>query len=213
MTKKIKGILSSVSVFIAVIMFAFLLTSPFGTVETQAKTSASSISSDINNVKNQLSDLEKKQSALEKKLAAAKSQKQQSLKTKQLLEEQISSLESEMKVLSDYISSLAEDEKVLENRIDELQAEYDDSYAKYCERVRLNYEKGNISYLEILLGAESFSDMLTRIDYVMAVTRYDNSLVEKMAANLEETKQSKATLEQAIAENKSASAQLKNKQS
>ena len=55
--------------------------------------------------------------------------------------------------------------------------------------------------------------MLTRIDYVMAVTRYDNSLVEKMAANLEETKQSKATLEQAIAENKSASAQLKNKQS
>ena len=213
MTKKIKGILSSVSVFIAVIMFALLLTSPFGTVETQAKTSASSISSDINNVKNQLSELEKKQNALEKKLASAKSQKQQSLKTKQLLEEQISSLESEMKVLSDYISSLAEDEKVLENRIDELQAEYDDSYAKYCERVRLNYEKGKISYLEILLGAESFSDMLTRMDYVMAVTRYDNSLVEKMAANLEETKQSKATLEQAIAENKSASAQLKNKQS
>ena len=163
MTKKIKRILSSVSVFVAVIMFAVLLTSPFGTVETQAKTSASSISSDINNVKNQLTDLENKQNALGKKLAAAKAQKNKSLQTKQLLEEQISSLESEMKVLSDYITSLSADEKVLEDRIEELQAEYDDSYAKYCERVRLNYEKGNISYLEILLGSESFSDMLTRM--------------------------------------------------
>lgn len=211
--KKITKILSFVSVFLALAIFVSLSASPVGVVETDAATSASSINSDINSVKDKLAELESKQNTLSNKLAAAKKEKKESLQTKQLLEEQIASMETEMEVLTDYIASLSENEKVLEARIEELQSEYDDAYEKYCQRVRLNYERGNISYLEILLGAESFSDMLTRLDYVMAVTRYDSSLVEKMSASLEETKQSKETLEKAIEENKTATEKLKEKQS
>ena len=66
--------------------------------------------------------------------------------SKQLLEEQIGSLEEEINVLSNYIDSLNESEQELEDRITELQTEYDDYYEKYRERVRENYEKGDISY-------------------------------------------------------------------
>ena len=191
----------------AVFVFIF---ADFGNVEATA-TTASSINSEINSVKEQLSSLESRQNSIENALSAAESEKESSLASKQLLEEQIGSLEEEIDVLANYIDSLTESERELEDRITELQAEYDDYYEKYRERVRENYEKGDISYLEILLGSESFSDMLTRLDYVMAVMEYDNSLLENMEANIAEVEESKSTLEAAIEENEAASARLASK--
>lgn len=208
--KTLKNLLFTVTVAVfAVIIVIFVF--PENNVIAEASTSASSISEEISAVKNKLSSITTRQKAIEKALAAAKEKKADSLAEKELLEQQVKSLEDEISVLTDYIASLSENEKILNEKIESLQTEYDEYYAKYRIRVRENYERGNVSYLEILLGSGSFSDMLTRMDYVLAVMEYDNSLLDKMESNLEETKQSKEVLEEAINENKSASQRLKEK--
>lgn len=211
--KSKKNIVISIFIILMISVVSLFVFYPLGSVSSDAATTASSVNSEISSVKDKLSSLESKQNSIEKSLAAAKNKKEASLESKQLLEEQISSLQEEINVLSDYISSLTKDEKILEDKIEDLQKEYDEYYKKYCARVRENYEKGSISYLEIILGSKNFSDMLTRIDYVAAVMEYDNTLLKNMEANLEETKQSKETLENAISENKAASQRLASKKS
>lgn len=64
--------------------------------------------------------------------------------------------------------------------IAELQLEYDEAYATFLDLLRMTYEAGNANYIEIILGAESFSDLLARIDRVSSLIRYSDKLLVKL---------------------------------
>jgi len=60
------------------------------------------------------------------------------------------------------------------------QEECDKQYAAYCERAKKLLQKGNVSYLEILVDADSFSDFLTRVSLVKQIAKYDNNKLEEL---------------------------------
>ncbi|MGM9643247.1 MAG: peptidoglycan DD-metalloendopeptidase family protein [Eubacteriales bacterium] len=64
--------------------------------------------------------------------------------------------------------------------IAELQLEYDEAYDTFLDLLRMTYEAGNANYIEIILGAESFSDLLARIDRVSSLIRYSDKLMVKI---------------------------------
>ncbi len=64
--------------------------------------------------------------------------------------------------------------------LQEAQAECDRQYEGYCERAKLLLEKGTVSYLEILIHAQSFSDFLTRISLVKEIADYDNGKLNEL---------------------------------
>ncbi len=62
-----------------------------------------------------------------------------------------------------------------------LQLEYDEAYETFLGLLRMTYEAGSANYLEILLGAESFTDLLARIDRVSSLIRYSDTLMEGLS--------------------------------
>jgi len=66
--------------------------------------------------------------------------------------------------------------------IAQIRIEYDKAYEVFLDLLRMTYEEGTANYLEILLGAESFSDLLARIDRVSGLIRYSNGLMDKLSA-------------------------------
>lgn len=66
--------------------------------------------------------------------------------------------------------------------IAEIRIEYDKAYSVFLDLLRMSYEEGTANYLEILLGAESFTDLLARIDRVSGLIRYSNGLMDTLAA-------------------------------
>jgi len=66
--------------------------------------------------------------------------------------------------------------------IAEIQLEYDREYETFLGLLRMSYEEGTANFLEILLGAESFTDLLARIDRVSALIRYSDSLMNTLSA-------------------------------
>jgi len=66
--------------------------------------------------------------------------------------------------------------------IAEIRIEYDKMYAVFLDLLRMSYEEGTANYLEILLGAESFSDLLARIDRVGGLIRYSDGIMENLSA-------------------------------
>lgn len=112
------------------------------------------------------------------------------LKDKQL------SLEDEMAVLDEGLQSMqAEydeakaDLDYLTERLNEAQAELDEATEKrdaqfelLGSRMKFLQQKGSSGYLEILLEAESFSDLFLRMQYVNDIMGYDKEILDELQA-------------------------------
>lgn len=66
--------------------------------------------------------------------------------------------------------------------IAEVKIEFDKAYATFLDLLRMSYEEGSANYIEIILGAESFSDLLARIDRVNSLIRYSDKLMNTLDA-------------------------------
>ena len=66
--------------------------------------------------------------------------------------------------------------------------------------MKVMYEYGNTSYLEIIMESKGFSDLFTRIAAVQAIVRHDNDVIDEYSAQIEELQAAKQTVETEQAE-------------
>ncbi len=85
----------------------------------------------------------------------------------------LSMLESEKVILEAEVAETGR--KIAENR-----AEYEETYRNFLEVMRMTYEQGNANYIEIILGASSLSDLLSRLDRVGSIMNYSDRLIQKL---------------------------------
>ena len=106
-------------------------------------------------------------------------------------------LEAQRSNLKNYVAKLDASLAEIEQKIEELQAqiaakeqelsdtqvELENAIAReekkqetMTEHIRYIYETGNVQMVELLLGAESFSDFLNRADFVEKVVSYENRM-------------------------------------
>lgn len=107
--------------------------------------------------------------------------------------------------LNDVTARLAESEVQLKEATDKKEAQLE----SFEGRIKFLHENGSIGYLQIILSAESFTDFLTRMQYVNDIMNYDNNLlselqtteneIEKKTAEIAEDK---AQVEVLVAEQK-----------
>lgn len=113
---------------------------------------------------------------------ASKADYENALALKQALDAEISDMEAEIDAtyaLIDEYNTLIADLKV---QIAEKEAEIDQKYANFKERVRINYEDSFVSYLEMVFTADSFSDLLSRVDIVSSLMDYDAKVIDELDA-------------------------------
>ena len=141
----------------------------------------------------ELANINAEQAQLSKELAAAKKEKNNLLKQKELLEDQVIATDAEIVTLNWIISDLS---ARLERKNAELavaEEQYFEFYEKYKSRIRASYEAGEMSYIQVLLTSSDFSELLTRIDFVTDMIEYDKYLLDEMKesiAFIEDTKNS-----------------------
>ena len=51
------------------------------------------------------------------------------------------------------------------------------------------YENSQLSYLDILLGSDSFSDMIRRMQYIEDIMSYDNNMLTQLTETQNEIKE------------------------
>ena len=92
------------------------------------------------------------------------------------------------------ISQLKKDIKVQKKKLSKAEKRLRTQSSQMEDRIRTIYEQGEISYLEVLLEAKSYSDMLTRSEYVSQLYDYDRKLLEKYRSRSEAAAQAKSEL-------------------
>ena len=82
-------------------------------------------------------------------------------------------ISNELADTQDEIAAKNVEIEAAESRIAELTTRSESQYEAMKKRVQYMYENGNQSYLELLLGASSFSDFLNRMEYAKSIYDYD----------------------------------------
>lgn len=179
----------------AMLAAVLLVTAPESVLATST---GQSLDEKINSGTQGISNAQSEKKQLESNLEAAQALKESLEEEKSELTGYVVELDNKM---SEVTANLTQIETLLDNKQQELkQTEQDLAQAKedvkkqYEDmkiRMKFMYEHGSMSYLQILLSAGSFSEMLNKAEYIEQVSAYDRELLVKF----EETKEKVAELE------------------
>ncbi len=163
----------------------------------------SNITSDsIKQKKKQISESEALKKTIKSSITDAKNLKKELESLKSDLIEYLKRLDSELSNIQANIENykqLIEDKKA---EIVEITAELEQAvineenqYAAMKKRIKFMYEQGDYFYLEIVMNAASFGDLLTKADYIEKLEAYDRKMLEEYKDTREWTQLCKDTLE------------------
>ena len=167
-----------------------------GTTTSDAKaddkkdsTEADNIRKEYNDLQQQINGKREEMNNLKKELDKIKGQKASTQKQKNLLDQRNAALTDEIGLLEQQIDvtarSIAANE-ALEKQQTEL----------FHKQVRTEEEQGTLSYWSVLFKATSFSDLISRIDFINEIARYNKKVITDLQEIRQELADDKAALEQ-----------------
>jgi len=134
---------------------------------------------------------------------------------KEDVEAQISSLTSQIAEIMASVSLLEDEIADTEEQIKQAQKDYDAAkekedaqYRAMKKRIQYLYEKGETSYIELLMAAKSWSDMLNKAEYVQEIYTYDRNMLDDYAATVKQVAALKESLEEQKSELQAAEYEL-----
>lgn len=132
------------------------------------------------------------------KLQKAKKEKEKTEAAKDNTEQQKKSLQITQNSLLGKLGALNDDLEVVSNNLADLERQIDvkeqeiiqtqealaeaiateeNQYESMKQRIRFMYERGSQTYLDMLLSATGFGDLLNKGDYIEELTRYDRQML------------------------------------
>lgn len=177
---KRKFMVRLVCIVLCVLMVGGVLTSALITM-VSAKTS-SEIRKELDALKSEAQEIADAGDALEEELAANETQTQTTIEAKAAIDQRISITEAEIENINQQIQQynllIAQKQSELEDAL----AYQEEMTARYKARLRAMEENGKTSYWSVLFKANSFSDLLSRIDSIHEVAEADQLMLKELMA-------------------------------
>ncbi|MCR5790293.1 MAG: C40 family peptidase [Lachnospiraceae bacterium] len=121
---------------------------------------------------------------------------------KEALEEELATFDAELVDLLLTVDIIEEDINNKKLEIDQATADYEAAKQKEQEqleamkrRIKFMYEKGDMSYFELLIKSQSISELVNKSDYVEKLYAYDRKLLDNYQQTKEEVYALKTSLE------------------
>ena len=164
--------------------------------------SAFLVCSAVNVTATDIGDLEKRQAELESQQEADKEKlEQQNAAVEEQqgeidkINEQIEAVSTEIRSCYQNIIAIEKDISSKQTEIDKANKKIDTNMDVLRQRLKAIYIAGDVSSLEVILGAKDFSDFLDKLQLVQYVSNHDEELINKIQKQLDSISQEKADLE------------------
>ncbi len=199
---------------LAGILAAVMLLSLIVSLLPQRASAASS-----SEIKKQIEALEGDQAEMQEQIDALKAQQDSNLsdiralaEQKSIIEQQVGLIHAQVQNMNDQIAAYAVLIADKQTELDEAETHLAELNAKNKQRIRAMEESGELSYWSVLFKANSFSDLLDRINMVNEIAASDRRRLEEMRIAAQEVADAKANLEAERAELELAKEELAGKQ-
>lgn len=146
-------------------------------------------------LKDQLSQLEEQKSAVQERIADLTAQANDVQATREALQQEIDLTKQEITTVEQYIERLQQQIDVKTTKLEAAEKALAEKEEQFAQTVRTTYEQGDVSYLEVVLNASSFSDLLTRMEIVSAIMEDNQKTVDEYTAAKEDIEQKRDDLQ------------------
>ena len=143
---------------------------------------------DIDALKGDAADLKDQRKELEAQLKTLANDKSTAIARKNLLDQQIANTSSQIANVEEQIAQKEEE-------LRQAEVEEAEQYALFCRRVRAMEEQGTISYWSVLFKADSFTDLLSRMDFINEIMEADQRVIDDLKAMQVRIEEAKTSLE------------------
>ncbi len=205
-----KTLVRLLCLILSLLMVGGLLTSALLTMASAAN--SSQLKKELDALKNEAQEIINQGIALQKQLDANSEKTQTTITQKSAIDQQISITEAEIQNTNAQIQqySLLIAEK--QNELEEAMKEQEELNRKYQARLRAMEETGSVSYWAILFKANSFSDLLSRIDSIREVAESDQRMLDELQLIADEIAADRAEMEAELKAQEEAKALLAEKE-
>ncbi|WP_295760947.1 murein hydrolase activator EnvC [uncultured Oscillibacter sp.] len=185
---------------------ALLLT--LGSLPTPA---AAVTQADIDALKSDAKDIAQEKKDIQAQIDKLSTDISTTMERKRLLDSQIGLTEGEIANKEEEIAVYADLIVQTEAELADAEAREAAQYELFCKRVRAMEEQGKVEYWSVLFRADSFSDLLGRLDIINEIMEYDQRVISNLKELQALTAGKKAELEGQKAASEAAKAELEGK--
>lgn len=174
--------------------------------------SVGDIQSKINALKGKNKDLASQRSNLKSELKSIQADKNEAVNKRKNLEQQINYLQEEIDNLTAQMEQYAALIVEKEQEVADNEAREAAQFALFQKQCRAMEKEGTVTYWSILFAADSFADLLDKVNTINAIADYNQGVCDQLQAAREALQQAKAELETAKVETEAAKAQRESAQ-
>lgn len=179
-------------------------------------TGPSVLANSLNDLKDQQKELEQKKESINSNIKETEGKINQNDSKIDQIMAQILELDTEIVVTEKNISSVLNQIKITTDEIEKLKASIVELERKIEERDKLLKERiravqvsgGSVSYLDVLLGANSFVDFIDRFSAVNTLMEADRLILKEQADDKEQLVEQKVSLEKKLEEQEESKIKL-----
>lgn len=156
---------------------------------------ASYAAKSVSQLKEELSQNQKKAAQTQKEIKAKQAEQNEHKKKKNAIDLEISSLQDDIDAIQSVIDEKnaeidAKNEEILV--LDESLKKTDKQLKK---RMKVMYESGTTSYLEMIFSAKGLSDLFTRLSIIESIVKHDNQIMDEFERQITEINEAKQIIE------------------
>lgn len=111
------------------------------------------------------------------------------------VDEELSTTMAAIEIMEEEIAAKEEEIEITEAKYEKAKATEEAQYNAMKMRIKFMYEKGDYTYMQLLIESTSFSDMMTKAEYIEKLYDYDRRLLLEYQAAKEATLLVKQQLE------------------
>ena len=174
-----------IALLLAILMVLTLFTGILSTI-VQGR-SLADIDREISQARSQMSDLESRTSALQDRraemsgrLAELRAQEGSYLEELALLQDQLEALREQIALTEEQIALYKQMIEVKEIRLADATQREEEQLQLYRRRIRAMEERGSVSYIQLFLRAQSFSDLIARIHDAEEIVAFDQRVADQL---------------------------------
>ena len=193
----------------AAIALALAAVTLLGYLPVQAQAASSSeIKKQISSLKEEYAQGEAQLNELKAQYNANEDEIEDLVEQKDVIDQEITLLNGQIRNLNDQIASFALLIADKQDELDDAQNRLAELNHNNKERIRAMEEEGKLSYWEVLFKANSFSDLLDRLNMVQEINATDKRRIQEMSDVAEEVRNVQETLSVEKAEMELSRAEL-----
>lgn len=165
----------------------------------------------VSQLKEELSKNQQNAEKMQKEIKAKQQEQNEHKKKKNTIDLEIANLQDDIDAIESVINEKNAEIEAKNAEIAVLDESIKVTDKQLKKRMKIMYESGTISYLEMIFSAKGLSDLFTRLSIIESIVKHDNKVIEDFQTQIDQLATAKQTIETEMNEQVEAKEMLEGK--